>query len=157
MSQLTETDRDKYTPLSRPVTIQTLPTRQFTWKFSYTPILENLVSSSLQGEATKWQYFFCQCCAVSLPQLFPPPGIRICFSPPQLFPQSRKYVRCPPLSVYVFLCGVPPNLQHSALSLILSSSLSVQQYDVMQDKLGMSLAKFSSSFDWAFLQLICTE
>ena len=95
---------------------------------------ENLASSSLQDWAMKWLYFlkkssthppdhldfFFECCAVSPPQLFPhqqsmrgvpPPPTSICFPPTILFPQSRKYVQCPPSQYMFFFVPCPlPNV-----------------------------------------------
>ena len=74
----------------------------------------------------EWRY---QCCAVS---------------PPEMFPQSTKYVRCPPLPVYTFSVRCPPPhcsfvpLTH-ALSWILSK--------------GKNLASSSLNASWDLMSL----
>ena len=53
-----------------------------------------------------------------------PPINKVCaVSPPQFFPSSTKYVRCPPLPVYIFSVRCPPPCSFLAFENLASSSL----------------------------------
>ena len=74
------------------------------WKLSG-GLVGVLILSMLCGVPTPNVSPINKVCAVSPPAL-------ICFFPTQLFPQSRKYVRCPnpPLTVDVFSVQSPPHV-----------------------------------------------